>query len=487
MNGIKIKLLNFSSLAVFADASKERELREHFSFMDPKHRFMPRRVKRNWDGRIRLYNSVSKILPAGLHHRLRDFCASKHWPVEVVESGEYGIPSAVNKGFELKIRKTEEIEDREYQLEAVRHGVGNKRAVIVASTGSGKSFIMFNLLSWFLDNREGDVLVVVPSTNLVEQMFKEFSKYGMDAENGVHRIYAGREKASPGKRTVVSTWQSIHKLSPEWFERFGCVIGDEVHNFKAKSLVAIMNKCVNAEFRFGLTGTLDGTKVHKLVLEGLFGPVRTVVRTKKLQESGVLAKIRISVPVLRHPAEDRTKRTWQEEMDFLVTHEKRNRFIRNLALDRKGNTLVLFQYVEKHGKVLYEMAREGKGERKVFYVSGETATGEREDVRSIVENETDAVIIASYGVFSTGINIRNLHNIIFASPSKSRIRVLQSIGRGLRTKDDGSDLELFDVIDDMHVKRHRNYALRHGMERLKMYDGEEFPYKIHKIDLTKTD
>lgn len=176
--------------------------------------------------------------------------------------------------------------------------------------------------------------------------------------------------------------------------------------------------------------------------------------------------------------------TYQEELEYIVTNEKRNRFIKNLTLDQKGNTLVLFQFVEKHGKVLYDLIqKESEKDRKVFYVSGEVDASDREQIRGIVEGQKNAIIVASLGTFSTGINIRNLHNIIFASPSKSQVKVLQSIGRGLRKSDDGSTTNLFDISDDLHCRGYRNFTLKHSAERIKIYSREGFKYKVYPLDL----
>ena len=178
------------------------------------------------------------------------------------------------------------------------------------------------------------------------------------------------------------------------------------------------------------------------------------------------------------------KSKYQEEVDFIVKHEARNKFITNLALDQDGNTLILFQFVEKHGKPLHTMITDkAHRRRKIFYVSGETDVDSREQIRSITENEKNAIIVASMGTFSTGINIRNLHNIIFASPSKSQIRILQSIGRGLRKSDDGRPTTLYDIADDLHWKKNKNYTLLHAAERIKIYSREKFNYNIYEIDI----
>ena len=238
-------------------------------------------------------------------------------------------------------------------------------------------------------------------------------------------------------------------MPKKWFSQFGVVVGDEAHLFKAKSLTSIMTKLEDCKYRFGFTGTLDGTETHKLVLEGLFGAVKSFVKTRDLIDSGTVSDLKIKILVLKYneqTAQQCKDYKFQEEMDFIVGNQKRNKFISNLAQSLNGNTLILFQYVEKHGKILYDLIQQSiNSKRKVFFVFGGTDADTRESVRSITERESDAIIIASYGTFSTGINIRNLHNIIFASPSKSRIRNLQSIGRGLRKSDTKDKCTLYDL------------------------------------------
>jgi superfamily II DNA or RNA helicase len=245
---------------------------------------------------------------------------------------------------------------------------------------------------------------------------------------------------------------------------------------------------VNAKYRIGLTGTLDGTKTHKLVLEGLFGTVEKVTTTKELMDNKQIADFIIKCLVLKHDEEIcqlMKGKTYQEEIEYLILNENRNKFIKNLSVSLTGNTLILYQYVDKHGKILYDMISNTKniGDRKVFFVYGKTDTETREEVRRITEDENDAIIVASYGTFSTGINIRNLHNIIFASPSKSRVRNLQSIGRGLRIGDNKTEAVLYDIADDLRYKNHMNFTLKHFVERTKIYNEEKFTYKLYKIGL----
>jgi superfamily II DNA or RNA helicase len=242
-----------------------------------------------------------------------------------------------------------------------------------------------------------------------------------------------------------------------------------------------MTKLDNAKYRFGFTGTLDGSQTHKWVLEGLFGPSYKVTQTKELIEKGHLSKLQIKILLLKHSPHKFNE--FEEEIQYLIGHEKRNNFIKNLVLDLKGNSLVLFNRVETHGLPLYELINNSASkERKIFFVHGGVDTEERELVREITERENNAIIVASYGTFSTGINIRNLHNVIFASPSKSRVRNLQSIGRVLRKGNNKTQAILYDIADDITYNSKKNYTLNHLIERIKIYNEEDFNYEIIKIN-----
>jgi len=495
MENLVVKKLNHSSLLVECDFGQAQELNEFFSFFVPGYQYMPAFRNKLWDGKIRLFNIRNNELPAGLFEHLEKFAVQRNYTIDAQKT-EYGYPDG--GAHDEKVDPQEVMEFihsitlpfpiRDYQFDAVCRGLEKKRAILVSPTGSGKSLIIYVLLRYYLTKIAEDyqkVLVVVPTTSLVEQMTNDFKDYGYDIEN-VHKIYSGKDKDTECP-IIVSTWQSIYKLGSAWFEQFGMVIGDECHGFKSKSLTSIMNKCSEAAYRFGTTGTLDGTQTHELVLQGLFGRIHKVTTTRALQDNDTLAKLEIRRLVLQWPNEFRKdfgKQSYQDEIHHIVTNEKRNKFIRNLAIEQKGNTLVLFQLVDKHGKILYDLIDEKAHEdRKVFFVSGATETSDREAIRKITEKQTDAIIVASLGTFSTGINIRNLHNIIFASPSKSQIRVLQSIGRGLRKSDDGRITQLYDITDDISWGNQQNFALLHSWERLKMYKSENFVYQTYKVDL----
>ena len=495
-----VRLKDYSMLYVDCEAGYAAELSDYFSFYVPGYKFMPAYKNKVWDGKIRLFNRINGELSAGLYAYLIKFAADRSYSVDTEES-DYGLPVSPEPPQSLPDLLADEalpFQPRDYQYDALETALTRTRAILLSPTGSGKSFIMYLIMMYYLKyiservyyskrfSEANNVLIIVPTTSLVEQLHSDFNSYGLDAEANVHKIYSGKDKKTD-KRIILSTWQSIYKLPAKWFKQFGMVIGDECHGFKSKSLSSIMNKSTEAKYRYGLTGTLDGTQTHKLMLEGLFGPVYMVTTTKALQDNETLAPLDIKVLLLNYPEnvrKDFGKRDYQDEIDFIVGNDARNRLIRNLAIDATGNTLVLFRLVDKHGKPLFDQINNKVDEnRKVFFVSGDTDTSDREAIRGIVEKQGNAIIVASLGTFSTGINIRNLHNIIFASPSKSQIKVLQSIGRGLRKSDNGQITTLYDIADDLHWKSRKNFTLLHSAQRVKIYAKEQFKYKLIKVDL----
>lgn len=472
------------------------ELSDYFTFKVPGYKFMPAYRARLWNGEIKLFNVHTGLVYAGLTDYIKKFAEDRGYTLTLPSKNTNTFtPESVRKFMQdfLQIRVGgKKVDAHEHQVHAVHHAMHEERCLLLSPTGSGKSLIIYTLLRYYLDKIPHDkkVLIVVPTVSLVEQMVSDFADYssanGWDTDAKCHKIMAGADKGTD-KRVVVSTWQSVYKQSEKWFQQFSAVIGDEAHLFKSKSLTSIMSKLKTCPFRVGTTGTLDGTQTHRLVLEGLFGRAYEVTKTKALMEQKILSDLKIDCLLLSYPDLDReaVKRAkYQDEIKWIIGSPRRNAFIANMCKRLKGNSLILFQFVEDHGKVLNSLVRACvPPERKVFFVHGGTEAADREEIRKIVESESDAIIIASYGTFSTGISIRRLHNIIFASPSKSRIRVLQSIGRQLRVSQDKTTAKLYDLGDDLSWKSWKNHTLRHMNERMKLYEAEGFEYRLVKITL----
>ena len=423
---IKIEKLDEVYVRVFSDPGIEQELADFFTYEYPGARFTPQFKARLWDGKVRLYDQVRKTLYVGLLPYVQQFCERNDYKIEyksefVVDNGiSHDDVETYVKALELPSK----IEIRDYQIDAIQKAVNEERTLLLSPTGSGKSFIIYSVMRHHVAEGRKCILIV-PTTSLVEQMYSDFEDYSTDnkwsVKNHCQKLYSGFTKEF-SKDVLITTWQSVYLQPKSWFKQFNVIFGDEAHQFKAKSLTSTMEKMDTIRYRIGTTGTLDNKKVHRLVLEGIFGAVHRVTTTKQLMDSGRLSNLNIMCVILKYSEEirkERKNKTYQEEMDWLVTNDKRNKFIRNLAIKSQGNTLVLFQYVEKHGKVLYELIKDKVHEdRKVFFVFGGTETSDREAIRHITEGESDAIIIASYGTFSTGINIPSIENVIFASPTK---------------------------------------------------------------------
>ena len=485
MDLIQIEKVNELHCKIRCEPSLAKELDSYFTFKVPGYQFMPEYRSGFWNGEIHLFNTSTRLLYTGLMEYVEKFAQEREYEVQYLYD---------NSNFEMSLHEAKEfidtlglkIEPRDYQVEAFTHAVRNHRSLLLSPTASGKSLIIYLLIRWYRFTRS-KILLIVPTTSLVHQMFTDFESYGFDSKKYCHIIHSGKDKDTD-KPIVITTWQSVYKMPDKWFSRYNVVVGDEAHLFKAKSLTNILSKMQQCRYRFGFTGTLDGTQTHKLVLEGLFGPVKRVTTTKELIDQKHLSQFKIKCLVLRYPEDECkliAKKKYKEEIDFLVASDKRNKFIKNLSLSLKGNTLLLFQYIEKHGNILYKIIQdEISTGRKVYFVHGGVEAEDRENIRMLVEMENDSIIIASYGTFSTGVNIKNLHNIIFASPSKSRIRNLQSIGRGLRLGENKNGCVLFDIADDMSHSSRKNYSLQHFIERVKIYNDERFEYKMYPVKLT---
>ena len=465
---IILKKVDEVFMKVECDDGLARDLFDFFSFTVPNAKFMPSVKNRYWDGKVRLFSIKTHKIYIGLLPYVDEFCRERGYDIVGINDiiGDKERQPDENFIQELGLP----FEPRDYQLDAFRTAVQYGRQLLLSPTASGKSLIIYLLARYY--NKK--TVVIVPTTSLVEQMAKDFKDYGYDKE--ICKIYSGQPVFDSD--ITITTWQSFSKAPKNVMESFDVVFGDEAHLFKANVLKGILEKMKNTAIRFGTTGTLDGSECHRLQLEGLFGPVKKVVSTKELIDEGTIANLSIDCVILCHTKQK--KMTYQEEMDYLVSNDARNIFIVNLVRSLKGNTLVLFQYVEKHGVILHSMMSHTDMGGNLHYVYGGTDTEDRESVREIVEKNKEDTILASYGTFSTGVNIKRIDNIVFASPSKSRIRNLQSIGRGLRKTDGKDKLRLFDIADDLGCE---NYTLNHLKDRINIYNEERFNYEIKQFSL----
>lgn len=494
---VKVEHINSVHMKVSADPGTLQEISEYFSFRPEGYQFSPKYKNRIWDGIIRLFQPMRPKLYVGLFPKLKKFCDDRGYDLEapdnIAADEEFDDDYAVQLAEEIKCKFT----PRDYQNDYVVNALRKRRSLSLSPTSSGKSLIIYLIQQHYYQAFGHRTLIIVPTISLVHQMAGDFIDYGCD-ESIIYRIQGGVDKNTKAP-IVISTWQSLIKQPKEWFDQFRVVLGDEAHTFQSKSLTTIMEKLTDCEYRHGFTGTLKSSesKTHRMVLEGCFGEVKRFVNTKKLMEEGTVADFKVKAIILSHDNETRKNfkqaiskikegsKKWPAEREFIVNHDKRNKFIANLAHSLEGqNNLILFDLVEKHGKVLEPLLR--KEGRQLHFIYGGTKGDERERIRHLVENDAEKRhdILASYGVFSTGVNLKRLDNVIFASGSKSEIKVLQSIGRTLRKADDSTKAVLYDITDDLSVgESFENYTLKHFKKRIEIYGSEQFKFKIYTVDI----
>ena len=486
-----------------SDFGVEQEISEFFTYFAPGHKFHPKVKAKIWDGRIRLFDQRRKTLYKGLLDVAIRFCKERKYEFEVdvslknstnitQEEVAQFIDSLNLQGRGVKLTV------RDYQYQAVFKSLESKRNLLVSPTSSGKSMMLYAKIRYHVDVKKHRILLIVPTTALVEQMFSDFEDYssanGWNVEDNVQMLYSGKEKLFE-KNVMISTWQSLTammKNQPSEFQSLvrnvDVALFDEAHQYKATAVLATMEKFIHTEWRTGTTGTLDNSKINELSLRGLMGPVFQVITTKELMDSGQVTELNIRAIVLKYPEEVRKAMSgmkYKEEIDYIIGSVARNKFIVNLANACVGNTLILFNFVDRHGAVLGEMLRATvKPGRAIYFISGSgTDVDEREEIRRLVETQKDSIIVATASLFSTGINIPSIENIIFAVPTKSTIRVRQSIGRGLRLKAGKNVCKLFDIVDDLRHKSYVNTTMKHFEERVKIYDAEQFQWNVLNVDL----
>jgi superfamily II DNA or RNA helicase len=491
---IKVEKINDVHMKVIADAGTLQEISEFFSFRPPGYQFSPKFKARVWDGYIRLLTPFKPFLYIGLLNYLQEFAEMREYDLDIQEDLIHQEDVPDDYGYELAKECGIKLELRDYQNDYIVNAIRTKRAMSLSPTSSGKSLMIHLIQQHYWRAFQHRTLIIVPTISLVHQMAGDFIDYGCDPEM-IYKIQGGVDKDTT-KPVVISTWQSLMKQPKEWFDQFRVIVGDEAHLFTGQSLQNIMNKCTDAPYRFGFTGTVgEDSKVHRMVLQGLFGPIKKYVTTKNLIDSGTVADFKIKALVLDYPKETKDafrknikklqkEKRFHAEKEFITNNEKRNLFIRNLVWSLEGqNNLILFELVEKHGKVLEPLLR--KEGRNLHFIYGSTPGEERERIRHLIENDPvkNHDILASYGTLSTGVNLRRLDNLILASGSKSEVRILQSIGRTLRKGNGADKATLYDITDDLSSGSYTNYTLDHFKKRIEIYSSEQFPFRIFNIEL----
>ncbi|AFQ22662.1 DNA helicase [Stenotrophomonas phage IME13] len=494
---INIVFENYSFARVVCEDSIFYEMREYFSFKADGYQFSPRFKCGGWSGDIFLLG-YDHLLPYGLVTQAIKFAEQNDYKI-VVDPLIMERQNISRSEFDAWVNSKDiysgnnKITPHWYQADAVYEGICAKRKLLNLPTSAGKSLIQALLSLWYLENYKGKVLVIVPTTSLVNQMIDDFVDYRLFPREAMLGIKSGTVKDS-NALIYVSTWQSAIKQKKEWFDQFGCVMNDECHLSTGTSIKKIIESVDHIPFKYGLSGSLRDGKANILQYVGMFGDIFRPVTTKQLMEEGQVCDLQVKAIQLGYSSEDRTsarKFSYDEEIKFITNHTKRNKVVCSMAkkiADKNENAFVMFR-LKAHGMALYNTLRKIHDPGKVHFISGDTDTEIRDQMKIIAEGGTGHVFVASYGVFSTGVSIKNLHHIIFAHPVKSKVTVLQTIGRVLRKHSSKSIATVWDIIDDIGIINvhgkytKKNYALTHAIERIERYVSEKFNYTLHKISL----
>lgn len=480
------------------DRSAIMEIADELTFEVPNARFHPKVKAGFWDGKIRLVNSLTGELYTGLYRNVRDLCREREIDIQVDPYFD-SQPFSVEEALEFVKTLGLSFEPYDYQIKCLVDTVRDKRGLFVSPTSSGKTLITYLICRYF----GLKTLIVVPTTNLLTQLVKDFADYGYNGH--VHQVHQGTEKGTDDLFTV-AIWNSIYKLPKSYYDQYDVVIGDEAHLFDAKSLKTLIEKTQHAEIKVGLTGSLKGSKTHELALTGMFGPVRQTIETHEMISRGISSDIKVKVLMFSYPQTvieylkkkfpigevtmpNGSKKKlngmeYKDEVDFILSYPHRNRFIMNLILSLKGNTVVLYHRVKDHGDVLRHMVEE-TGKIKVFNIQGNVSKDDREEVRQAIEQIDESCTFASSKTFATGTSINNIQNVILVQPLASRVNNLQSIGRGLRKDGKLNLVTLYDLADEIPIYRkpRQNFLLKHALTRLKLYAEQKFKFKVYNIGL----
>jgi len=481
------------------------ELKGFFSCYTPNYKFNPKYKAKMWDGKITFFNIYDRLLPIGLLPKLKEFCKNHDYTLTYnfsMKELRNNITQEDLIPFYDTLFSDGKIYPHDYQQEAIYKTLSKKRGVLEACTSFGKSIVLYTILRYIMNDVDNKILIIVPTINLVNQLYSDMQDYGWeDIHNHVSRLYGDSKDCDLSKKILISTWQSIYKRHDNFFSQYEAVICDETHMCKSLSLTTILKKCVNATYRIGMTGTLPMDHADRYNIFGFIGPLIYQLKSHELITTGFLSDIKIVNMHIKYPIEEIKKIvniTYAEEVKYLVQNEKRDGILKYIIdskyIKDEDNILVLAQRIE-HIKKTVEYLKNLYPNRKILKISGETNPDERESIRKSIDNESGVILVATYGTFSTGISIKKLHHVIFLSFYRSRIKVLQSLGRGLRKHNTKSFVIIWDIVDDMRWKLKQrsntkneygmNYAYLHFLERLKFYDDQKFKYINKVVQLEK--
>lgn len=494
-----IQLIDFSEMEL-------EQVRHSFKRRISNWRFHPLVKKRVWDGYISFIDKYNRI-PAGLWNELNDICKKFNLKIEIE-----GLKELIDFDFDEQDFRSwvEEFfgdhpkyKPRDYQIDACIPIMKYRRTISEIATSAGKTLIMFMIFGYLLERKKSKkMLIIVPNTNLVLQTFEDFEKYN----NGkikyhLQMIHGGTDKTKQDIDLIIGTYQSLVKRERDWFDGIDAVCVDEAHHAQASSIKKILINCYDSRYAYGLSGTMlqDGS-TEALTVQAYLGPqvnnisanfliqnkFATAIFVKHVRLNYLEHEARVKLEQLRsRKSEIEGSKMLELEKRLVIENRARFLFVCDFIIRSTKNSLVLFQNVkDQYGRKIYDYIRENTSDKEVFYVDGGTGIDLREDYINRMEHGENKILIASFGTFSTGISVNNIHNVYFVESYKSERIIRQSVGRGMRLFEGKERVNIIDFVDDFSLTQSsKNYLLKHGEERLKIYTQQGFPFKKYSIQL----
>lgn len=511
---IGIHKVNESYARMEYDDDKELSLLHNaLSYYPDNYRFMPAFKNGMWDGQIHLMDASTGAFPLGLvRHVLK---TAKELGIEYKIDSEVArcfVDMSFNPAhFQTFLDTTRffsggvEIFPRDDQIEATRRALESRRCINLCPTSFGKS-LAITMECLYLLQQGKKCIIVVPTKDLVEQFYNDIKDYATNEEGKleswypvVQMIYGGRDKdLKPETQICISTWQSLYSIwkgDKKYMNQFDCICLDECHRGSGRAIQSVMMSAKDVGIRTGWTGTLANEQINEMLIRGLFGEARQIITTLELMDKKIVAQLKISIVKLQYPEGWGRKfklLDYPNQCKYFEELQERTDSICRMALDRNATGLMLYKKIA-HGETIFNTLRKMAPERNIYLVhSGHFQRNDEkyksfEELKPLLEQEKDAILVANYQLVGTGVSIKNLHFVMFAAPIKSYITTIQSIGRGLRVSDTKKSVELIDIVDDMSYKARvnivQNYALKHYAERYKIYTTNGFDYSMETVHI----
>jgi superfamily II DNA or RNA helicase len=462
--------------------------------------------KKGWDGEIKfLYKNT--FIPVGLWGEVQRMAKTYKIDVQLGGMDDIFLPVEFDefKSWIDDFFKGAEKPPRDYQIDAAFKIIRYRYSVQELATNAGKTLIAFMAMGYLLSKgMASKFLMIVPNATLVMQAVEDFQEYESHRTEKVglkiQMMYSGAEQKRHETNVLIGTFHSLVKKEQDFLEGFDCACVDETHQAHTSSIRTIMSKCNGLKFRFGMTGTLGDPEIADyFTIQSVIGPLVNKVSADFLFKNNYATPVEIRVirmnykddgsrallaEKLRKRMEDDPIKIYNEEKEMVLSSLDRLYFICDMIAKTSKNSLVLFQSVQEgYGRKIFDRIREITNDKEVFYVDGEIDNELREEYKHRMKTGNNKILIASFKTFSTGISISNLHNVFLVESYKSEFVVRQSIGRMMRLHDDKETAIIIDFVDDFSWKSKLNYMMKHSEERIKIYRGEKFPYKVMNIDI----